>query len=152
MGSPRPPEAAAEAAMTLLNLSAPSNVTNLQAIATITLAPPAAASVTASAAFLDGILLPSPTRKTKKTSHQKQIDRHAQTHKRQEAIVVACTAGKHFFQWGEGCMLRWTMKAREAEVTEKEKERKQRKEFHERREAALIVLDRLKHELDGDVD
>ena len=108
--------------------------------------------VTASAAFLDGILLPSPTRKTIKTSHQKQIDRHAQTHKRQEAIVVACTAGKHFFQWGEGCTLRWTMKAREAEVTKKEKERKQRKEFHERREAALIVLDRLEHELDGDVD
>ena len=49
-------------------------------------------------------------------------------------------------------MLRWTMKAREAEVTEKEKERKQRKEFHERRNAALIVLDRLKHELDGNID
>jgi len=88
--------------MTLLNLSAPSNATNLQAIATKTPAPPAASSVTASAAFLDGILLPSPTRKTIKTSHQKQIDRHAQTHKRQEAIVVACTAGKHFFLMGGG--------------------------------------------------
>jgi hypothetical protein len=44
------------------------------------------------------------------------------------------------------------MKAREAEVAKKEKERKQRKEFHERREAALIVLDRLEYKLDGNVN
>ena len=44
------------------------------------------------------------------------------------------------------------MKAREAEVAEKEKDGKQRKEFHERREAVLIVIDRLKHELDSDAD
>jgi hypothetical protein len=55
---PRPPEAAAEAATMLLALSAPSNATNRRAIATITPAPPAAASIAASAAFLDGILLP----------------------------------------------------------------------------------------------
>jgi len=59
----------------LLTLSAPSNSTNHQALATITSPLLVAASVTASAAFLDGILLPSPMRKTKKTSHQKQIDR-----------------------------------------------------------------------------
>ena len=63
---PHPPEAAAEAATTLLILSAPSYATNQQALATITSVSPAAASVTASATLLDGILLPSPPRKTKK--------------------------------------------------------------------------------------
>ena len=51
----RPPEAAAEAAKTLLTLSAPSNATNRRALATITSSLPVAASVAASAAFLDGI-------------------------------------------------------------------------------------------------
>ena len=38
------------------------------------------------------------------------------------------------------------MKVREAEVAEKEKERKQRKEFYERCKSALIVLNHLKHQ------
>jgi hypothetical protein len=58
----RPPEAAAEAAKTLLTLSTPSNATNRRALATITSSLPVAASVAASAAFLDGIFLPSPLR------------------------------------------------------------------------------------------
>lgn len=90
---PRPPEAAAEAATMLLALSAPSNTTNRRAIATITPALPAAASIAASAAFLDEILLPWLPRKTKLTSHQKQINHHAQTRKRQEAIAMANTSG-----------------------------------------------------------
>jgi hypothetical protein len=68
---PHPPEAAAEAATTLLTLLAPSYATNQQALATITSVPPAAASVTTSATLLDGILHPSPPRKTKKKCHTK---------------------------------------------------------------------------------
>ena len=55
----------AEATTTLLTLSAPSYATNQQALETITSVLPAAASVTASATLLAGILLPTPPRKTK---------------------------------------------------------------------------------------
>ena len=40
---------------------------------------------------------------------------------------------------------------RKKRVAELEKERKKRLDFFERREAALIVLDRLEHDLAGDV-
>ncbi len=41
---------------------------------------------------------------------------------------------------------------REREIAEMEKGKKVRIEFHARRNAALIVLDRLDHELDGNVE
>jgi hypothetical protein len=72
----------------------------------------------------------------------------AQTCKRQ-----ANTADKHCFAMGGGThittddgFIAAEMKVREAEVAEKEKERKQRKEFYERCKSALIVLNHLKHQ------
>ena len=65
----------------------------------------------------------------------------------------ANTVDKHFFATGGGThittddgLIAAEMKVREAEVAEKEKERKQRKEFYERCKSALIVLNHLKHQ------
>jgi len=44
------------------------------------------------------------------------------------------------------------MENREREITAMEKGKKVRLEFHARRDAALVVLDRLNHELDGNVE
>ena len=41
---------------------------------------------------------------------------------------------------------------REREIAEMEKGKKVRIEFHARRDAALVVLDRLDHELDGNAN
>mgnify|MGYP006188633329 CR=1 FL=1 len=41
---------------------------------------------------------------------------------------------------------------REREIAEMEKGKKVRIEFHARRDAALVVLDRLDHEFDGNVE
>ncbi len=75
------------AATTLLTLLAHPNAPNLAPVCTITPALPATASNVALAVeggVLAGILLPSPPRKTRKTSHQQQIDR--QNVRKQKAI------------------------------------------------------------------
>jgi len=79
------------------------------------------------------------------------------THKRQEAIAAAHTHGSKFYvTGGEHVMSNDMLKVaeinrRKAEATEREKDKKRRVEFHANREAALPILDRLKHELENDV-
>ena len=77
---------------------------------------------------------------------------------RQEALSAINTAGKRFFATGGGThqmeddlLIGQEIGDRKKRVAELEKERKKRLDFFERREAALIVLDRLEHDLAGDV-
>ena len=73
----------------------------------------------------------------------------AQTCKRQEALTAATTHGKKFFvTGGEHITLDDMFKSskivrRNAEAVEVEKDKKRRLEYRTRREAALLVLDRL---------
>jgi len=82
----------------------------------------------------------------------------ANTHERQEALVKATTHGKKFcVTWGEhinsnDMFISAEMGNREREIAAMEKGKKVRIEFHARRNAALVVLDRLDHELDGNVE
>jgi hypothetical protein len=79
------------------------------------------------------------------------------TREHQEAIAAANTHGAKFFVTGSEHMTSNDMfiaaeiNRRKAEAAEREKEKKRRVEFHARREAALPIVDRLKHELDNDV-
>ena len=80
----------------------------------------------------------------------------ANTRKRQEALVKATMHGKKFFITGgkhinsNDMFINAEMGNREREIAEIEKGKKVRVEFHARRDAALVVLDRLDQEFDGD--
>jgi hypothetical protein len=80
----------------------------------------------------------------------------ANTCEQQEALVKATTHKKKFFVTGgehinsNDMLISAEMGNREREIVEMEKGKKVCIEFHVRRDAALVVLDRLDHELDGD--
>ena len=83
----------------------------------------------------------------------------ANTRERQEALVKATTHGKKFFVTGgkhinsNGMFISAEMGNREREIVAMlEKGKKVRIEFHARRDAALVMLDCLNHELDGNVE
>jgi len=81
----------------------------------------------------------------------------ANTHERQEALAKATTYGKKFYVTGgehitsDDMFIAAEMGNRKREIAEMEKDNKVRVEFHTRRDAALIILDRLNHESDGNV-
>ncbi len=81
----------------------------------------------------------------------------ANTHERQEALAKATTHGKKFYVTGgvhitsDNMFIAAEMGNRKREIAEMEKDKKVRVDFHTRRDAALIILDRLDHELDGNV-
>jgi hypothetical protein len=81
------------------------------------------------------------------------------TLERQVALSTSNTAGKKFFATGGGSHITtddmWiTMERtrRDGLVQEKEKEKRSRLEANTRRDAALLVLDRLDNQLEGNVD
>jgi len=82
----------------------------------------------------------------------------ANTREQQEALVKATTHGKKFFVTGgehinlNDMFISAEMGNREREIAEMEKGKKVRIEFHVRRNATLVVLDGLDHELDGNID
>ena len=82
----------------------------------------------------------------------------ANAREQQEALVKATTHGKKFFVAGgehinsNDMFISAEMGNREREIMEMEKGKKVRIEFHVRRNAALVVLDRLDQELDGDAE
>jgi len=82
----------------------------------------------------------------------------ANTRERQEALMKATTHGKKFFVTGgehinsNDMFISAEMGNGEREIAEMEKGKKVRIEFHARRDAALVVLDRLDHEFDGNVE
>ena len=73
------------------------------------------------------------------------------TRERQEAIATANTHGAKFFVTGgkhvilNDMFIAAEIYMRKAEAVEREKEKKSRVGYHVRREAALLILDRLKH-------
>ena len=80
------------------------------------------------------------------------------THEQQVALAAAKTCGKIFFATGgdqhltaDDGFIAAEMCFREAAVKEKEKEKKSRMEGNAKRDATLIVLDRLENHLDGNV-
>ena len=79
----------------------------------------------------------------------------ANTCERQEALVRATTHGKMFFVTGgkhinsNDIFISAEMGNREREIAEKEKGKTVCNEFHARRDSALVVLNRLDNELDG---
>jgi hypothetical protein len=81
----------------------------------------------------------------------------ANTRERQEAIAAANTHGAKFFVMGgkhvtsNDMFIAAEINRRKAEAPEREKEKKSWVDYHARREAALPIVDRLKHELDNDV-
>ena len=81
------------------------------------------------------------------------------THEQHVALVAAKTCGKRFFATGGGQHLTAgngfiaaEMCFCEAAVKEKEKEKKSQMEGNAKRNATLIVLNRLENHLDGNVD
>ena len=82
----------------------------------------------------------------------------ANTCEQQEALVKATTHRKKFFVTGgehinlNNMFISAEMGNREREIVAMEKGRKVCIEFHARHDAALFVLDRLDHELDGNVE
>ena len=85
-----------------------------------------------------------------------QVNTH--TREQQEALVKATTHRKKFFVTGgehinsKNMFISAEMGNREREITEMEKGKKVHIEFHARRDAALVVLDRLDHQLDGNAE
>jgi len=81
----------------------------------------------------------------------------ANTRERQETLVKATTQGKKFFVTGgehinsNDMFISAEMGNREREIVAMEKGKNRRVEFHARRNATLVVLDRLDHKLDGNV-
>ena len=81
----------------------------------------------------------------------------ANTRERQEALVKASTHRKKFFITGgkhinsNDMFISAEMGNREREIAKMEKGKKVRIQFHTRRNTALVVLDRLDHELDGNI-
>jgi hypothetical protein len=81
----------------------------------------------------------------------------ANTRERQEALAKATTYGKKFYVTGgehitsDDMFIAAEMGNRKREIAEMEKDKKVRVEFHTRRDAALIILNRLDHESDGNV-
>ena len=81
----------------------------------------------------------------------------ANTRERQEALAKATTHGKKFYVTGgehitsDDMFIAAEMGNRKREIAEMEKDKKVRVEFHTWRDAALIILDRLDHESDGNV-
>ena len=81
----------------------------------------------------------------------------ANTRERQEALAAAHTHGKKFFVTGgehvtlKDILIAAELNQRKAEITEREKDKKSRMEYHVRREVALPIVDRLKNELENDV-
>jgi hypothetical protein len=81
----------------------------------------------------------------------------ANTRERQETLVKATTQGKKFFVTGgehinsNDVFISAEMGNREREIVAMEKGKNRRVEFHARRNATLVVLDRLDHKLDGNV-
>ena len=81
----------------------------------------------------------------------------ANTRERQEALAKATTHGKKFYVTGgehitsDDMFIAAEMGNRKREIAEMEKDKKVRVEFHTRHNAALIILDRLNHESDGNV-
>ncbi len=77
------------------------------------------------------------------------------TRERQEALAAATTHGKKFFMTGgkhitsDDMFKAAKIMRRNAEVVEREKDKKRRLEYHARREAALPVLDRLENVLEN---
>ncbi len=82
----------------------------------------------------------------------------ANTREQQEALVKATMHRKKFFVTGgehinsNDMFISAEMGNREREIAEMEKGKKVRIEFHVRRNATLVVLDGLDHELDGNID
>jgi len=81
----------------------------------------------------------------------------ANTRERQEALAAAHTHGKIFFVMGgehvtsNDMLIGVELNQRNAEVAEREKEKKSRVEYHSRREAALPIIDRLQNNLGDDI-
>ena len=81
----------------------------------------------------------------------------ANTRERQEALVKATTYGKKFYVTGgehiisDDMFIAAEMGNRKREIAEMEKDKKVRVEYHTRRDAALIILERLDHESDGNL-
>jgi hypothetical protein len=77
------------------------------------------------------------------------------TRERQEALAAATTHGKKFFMTGgkhitlDDMFKSAKIVSQNAEAVEREKDRKQRLEYHARRKAALPILDRLKNKLEN---
>ncbi len=77
------------------------------------------------------------------------------TRERQEALTAATTHGKKFFMTGgkhitsDNMFKSAEIVSQNAEVVEREKDRKWRLEYHTRRETALPVLNHLENELEN---
>ncbi len=77
------------------------------------------------------------------------------TRERQQALAAVTTHGKKFFVTGDKHITLDDMfksakiVSQNAEVVEREKDRKWRLEYHARRKAALPILDRLENELEN---
>jgi hypothetical protein len=82
----------------------------------------------------------------------------ANTCKQQEALAKATAYGKKFYVTGgehinsDYMFIGAEMGNRESEIPEMEKNKKVWIEFHARRDAALVVLNRLHHESDGNIE
>ena len=78
----------------------------------------------------------------------------ANMRERQEALAAVHTHGKIFFVTGgehvtsNDMLIAVELNQRNAEVTEREKEKKSQVEYHVRREAALPIVDRLQNNLE----
>jgi hypothetical protein len=75
----------------------------------------------------------------------------ANTRKQQEALAIATMYGKKYYVTLDDMFIAAEMRNRKREIAELEKDKKVSIEFHTRRDAALIILDCLDHELDGNV-
>jgi len=79
------------------------------------------------------------------------------THEHQEALATAHTHGKNFFVTGgehvtsNDMLIAVELNQRNAEVAEREKEKKSRVEYHARHEAALPIINHLQNNLGDDI-
>ena len=129
---PCPPAPVAAAASALMALSAIANV-GRPALRTIL---PNPATIVAPFVTVGGGkagILPSPERRVRKTSHQARIRKQNERVTSNDMLIAV------------------ELNQRNAEVAEREKEKKSRVEYHARREAALPIVDRLQNDLGDDI-
>jgi hypothetical protein len=117
--------------------------------------PPAPAAVAASA--LLALASVATTGRSNGCSHCHGGWGVANTRERQEALAAVHTHGKKFFVTGgkhvtsDDMFIVVELNWRRVEAAEREKDKKSRVEYHARRKAALLIIDRLENELENDV-